>query len=80
MSVEVSTARAVCVGSCVRLEARVLGVSQRVLQGGRQPDWRVAGALALRPGLLCGLAEGTAAVRARVAGVWSAEREVIWYT
>lgn len=73
---EVSTARAVCVGSCVRLEARVRGVSQRVLVGGREPEWRVGGALAVRAGMLCGLAEGGATVRAKVAGVWSAEKEV----
>ncbi|XP_013180062.1 PREDICTED: uncharacterized protein LOC106126767 [Papilio xuthus] len=77
ISVEVVTARAVCVGGCVPVNAMARGVSQRYVGSSRPAEWRVAGAVRVKDGKLCGLQEGTGRVRASIAGVWSPELEVV---
>ncbi|CAH0720394.1 unnamed protein product, partial [Brenthis ino] len=76
LNVEVSTARAVCVGSCVPISALVKGISHRYLTTSREPDWKTAGQVVIKDGNLCGLKEGSGRVRAALSGVWSPEVEV----
>lgn len=76
LSVEVSTSRAVCVGSCVPITALVKGVSHRYLTATRSPEWRVSGNVNIKEGTICGLKEGSGRVRASLGGVWSPEVEV----
>ncbi|CAG9788624.1 unnamed protein product [Diatraea saccharalis] len=77
LSVEVSTARAVCVGGCVPITALVKGVSHRYLSASHVPEWRVSGDVTVKEGVICGLREGTGRVRASLGGVWSPEVEVL---
>ncbi|XP_068617712.1 nuclear pore membrane glycoprotein 210 [Battus philenor] len=77
LSVEVITARAVCVDGCVPISALVKGVSQRYLTSSRPAEWRTVGHIKVKEGKLCGLREGTGRVRASLAGVWSPEIEVV---
>lgn len=76
LSVEVSTARAVCVGSCVPISALVKGISHRYLSTSHDPDWKNVGQVIIKDGSLCGIKEGTGRVRAALSGVWSPEVEV----
>ncbi|CAK1555867.1 unnamed protein product [Leptosia nina] len=76
LSVEVSTARAMCVGACVPITALVRGVSHRYLSTSKEPEWRTSGNIVLKDGNLCGVKEGSGKVRAMLAGVWSPELEV----
>ncbi|XP_072944602.1 nuclear pore membrane glycoprotein 210 [Epargyreus clarus] len=76
LSVEVLTARAVCAGGCVPIQALVKGVSHRYLTSSRAPEWRTSGEVVVKDGNLCGLKEGTGRVRASLGGVWSSEVEV----
>ncbi|XP_028041164.1 uncharacterized protein LOC114251176 [Bombyx mandarina] len=76
LSVEVSTARAVCVGGCVPITTLVKGVSRRYISSSRNPDYRTVGNVAVTNGTLCGVKEGTGRVRASLGGVWSSEVEV----
>ncbi|XP_013140748.1 PREDICTED: uncharacterized protein LOC106105069 [Papilio polytes] len=77
VSVEVASARAVSVGGCVEARALARGVSRRYVASARPAQWRVAGALRLKDGQLCGVQEGAARVRAAIAGVWSPEIDVV---
>ncbi|RVE45434.1 hypothetical protein evm_009869 [Chilo suppressalis] len=77
LSVEVSTARAICVGGCVPVTALVKGVSHRYLSASHSPEWRVNGDVLVKDGTICGLREGTGRVRASLGGVWSPEVEVL---
>ncbi|KAM3965882.1 nucleoporin 210 [Aphomia sociella] len=77
LTVEVITTRALGVGACVGLRAIARGSSQRPLATGRSADWRSTGPVSIKDGSLCGLAEGSARVRAAVAGVWSPDVEVL---
>nr|XP_032519156.1 uncharacterized protein LOC116771416 [Danaus plexippus plexippus] len=76
LSVEVSTARAVCVDNCIPIRALVKGVSHRYLATSREPDWKTEGDIVVRKGQLCGLREGVGRVRASLGGVWSQSVEV----
>ncbi|CAH2210157.1 jg22200, partial [Pararge aegeria aegeria] len=75
LSVEVSTARAVCVGGCIPISALVKGISHRYLSTSREPDWKTLGDVEVKNGSLCGLKEGFGRVRAALGGVWSSEVE-----
>ncbi|XP_026495641.2 nuclear pore membrane glycoprotein 210 [Vanessa tameamea] len=77
LSVEVSTARAVCVDGCVPISALVKGISHRYLSTSREPDWKTTGQIVVKDGNLCGLNEGSGRVRASFGGVWSPEVEVV---
>ncbi|XP_045500489.1 uncharacterized protein LOC123697957 [Colias croceus] len=76
LSVEVSTARAICEGACVPISALVRGVSHRYLSSSRDPEWRTSGNVVVKGTSLCGVKEGSGRVRASLAGVWSPELEV----
>ncbi|XP_045774932.1 nuclear pore membrane glycoprotein 210 isoform X2 [Maniola jurtina] len=76
LSVEVATARAVCVGGCIPITALVKGISHRYLSTSREPDWKTLGDITVKNGSLCGLKEGFGRVRAALGGVWSPEVEV----
>ena len=76
LSVEVSTARAVCVGSCVPISAVIKGISHRYLSTSRDPDWKTVGQVGIKDGVLCGIKEGSGRVRAAFSGVWSPEVDV----
>ncbi|XP_023937220.1 nuclear pore membrane glycoprotein 210 [Bicyclus anynana] len=76
LSVEVSTARAVCVDGCIPISALVKGISHRYLSTSREPDWKTLGEVTVTNGSLCGLREGFGRVRAALGGVWSPEVEV----
>ncbi|XP_045521900.1 nuclear pore membrane glycoprotein 210 [Pieris brassicae] len=76
LSVEVSTARAICVDACVPITALVKGVSHRYLTTSRHPEWRSSGNVVVKDGTICGVREGSGRVRAMLAGVWSPEHEV----
>ncbi|CAH2092768.1 unnamed protein product [Euphydryas editha] len=76
LSVEVSTARAVCVDACVPISALVRGISHRYLSTSKEPDWKTTGQIFVKDGNLCGLKEGSGRVRASLGGVWSSEVEV----
>ncbi|XP_050347880.1 nuclear pore membrane glycoprotein 210 [Nymphalis io] len=77
LSVEVSTARAVCVDGCVPISALVKGISHRYLSTSREPDWKYTGQIVVKDGNLCGLKEGSGRVRASFGGVRSPEVEVV---
>lgn len=79
LSVEVSTARAVCVDACVPISALVKGISYRYLSSSKEPEWKTTGQIFVKNGSLCGLKEGSGRVRASLGGVWSPEVEVIFF-
>lgn len=62
-------------GACIPVTALTRGVSHRYLRGS-DPDWRTAGHVTVRDGMLCGTKEGAGRVRAGIGGVWSQELEV----
>ncbi|XP_045451641.1 nuclear pore membrane glycoprotein 210 [Melitaea cinxia] len=76
LSVEVSTARAVCVDACVSISALVKGISYRYLSSTKEPEWKTTGQIFVKNGSLCGMKEGSGRVRASLGGVWSPEVEV----